>query len=106
MNCCDSNNCRCKFRENDETCGYCDYEEEEEEKLAKARLHALGAAVMSKKEWVVRYLQMKPDADVAEMTFDYCMAEGLKERFGSFSLHEAFDMYDACQPKPPSEKPT
>ncbi len=105
MNCCESKDCRCKFREEDETCGYCDNEEDEEEKLAGTRLNVLAAAAKSKKEWVTNYLQINPNANVAEMIFDYGMSEGLKEQFGNFELREAFEMHDACRPIPPTEKP-
>jgi hypothetical protein len=88
MYCCTSTDCRSKFREQDEHCGFCDYEEDEATRIFKARLEALAAKVSSKEEWIKGYLQENPDATPASVIADYNPIDGLGERLGWFSFPE------------------
>ena len=87
--CCTSPDCRCKFREDNETCFFCDYEEDEETRTFEARLEALAKTVKSKEEWIAGYLREKPDATAASVIGDYNPIEGLGDRLGWFSFPEA-----------------
>lgn len=91
MFCCTSSECRMKFREPDETCFYCDWEDDEETKTFKAKLVQLAANVTSKEEWVLGYVAINLKASGLAMIGDYNSMD-LGDRFGSFSLREADEM--------------
>jgi hypothetical protein len=89
MFCCTSPDCRCKFREEKETCFFCDYEDDEEIQKFQARLEALAKTVNTKEEWIAGYLHVEPNATAASVIADYNPIEGLGERLGWFSFPEA-----------------
>jgi hypothetical protein len=89
MFCCTSAECHCKFREENDHCFFCDYEDDEETRNFKVRLESLARRVNTKEEWVADYLREKPDATAASLIGDYNPIEGLGERLGWFSFPEA-----------------
>jgi hypothetical protein len=89
MFCCTSDECRCKFREEKETCFFCDYEADEDTRKLQTRLEALAKTVSTKEEWIARYLHEKPDASAASLIADYNPIKGLGQRLGWFSFSEA-----------------
>jgi hypothetical protein len=89
MFCCTFPDCHCKFREEKESCFFCDYENDEETRNLQARLEALAKTVNTKEEWIAGYLREKPDATAASVIGDYNPIEGLGERLGWFSFPEA-----------------
>lgn len=89
MYCCTSPRCNMKFREADERCFDCDYEDDEQTVAVKARLNEIAATVTSKEEWVAEYMALKPDASAMVMIGDYNGIDGLGNRLGWFSVNEA-----------------
>jgi len=89
MFCCTSPDCHCKFREEKESCCFCDYEDDEETRNLQARLETIAKTVNTKEEWIAVYLREKPDATAASVIADYNPIEGLGERLGWFSFAEA-----------------
>ncbi len=89
MFCCTSPDCHCKFRDEKESCFFCDYEDDAETRNLQARLEALAKTVNTKEEWIAGYLQERPDATDASMIADYNPLDGLGERLGWFSFSEA-----------------
>lgn len=87
--CCTSPDCRCKFREENATCFFCDYEDDEGTRNYKARLEALAKTARTKDEWVAGYLRGRPDATAASLIADYNPIAGLGDRLGWFSFPEA-----------------
>jgi hypothetical protein len=90
--CCVSQECRTKFREPDEMCCFCDYEENDETQRFKAQLKALAHTVRSKEEWIDGYLKLRPDATGIFVIADYNPIDGLGERLGWFSVAEADEL--------------
>jgi hypothetical protein len=89
MFCCTSPECRRKFREEKESCLFCDYVDDAETQNLQARLEALARTVNTKEEWIAGYLREKRDATAASVIGDYNFIEGLGERLGWFSFSEA-----------------
>lgn len=92
MFCCTSPECRCKFREENKNCFFCDYEDDEETRSFQLKLEALAKVVNSKEEWIAGYLREKPDATSASVIADYNPTEGLGERLGWFSFPEVEEL--------------
>lgn len=97
MWCCTSPDCRSKFRDESETCFFCDYEDDVETVALQQRLKGLATTVKSKEEWVTGYLQIKPDASCHSLIADYNPIDGLGERLGWFSSEEAQEMLDGVR---------
>jgi hypothetical protein len=94
MYCCTSPDCRSKFRDESETCFFCDYEDDAETVALKQQLNELATTVNSKEEFVAGYLMIKPDATSASLIGDYNPIDGLGERLGWFSPSEARQLID------------
>lgn len=94
MYCCTSPDCHCKFRDESETCVFCDYEDDAETVSLNQQLAALAQTVNSKKEWVAGYLRIKPNASGASLIGDYNPIDGLGDRLGWFSTPEAQELID------------
>jgi hypothetical protein len=92
MYCCATPDCRMKFRESDETCFFCDYEDDAETQAFQAKLNSIAADVNSKQEWVVAYLALKPNASGMVLIGDYNPIDNLGDRLGWFSIPEAEEM--------------
>ncbi len=100
MYCCTSPGCRSKFREADEYCFFCDYEDDEMTRDFKARLEALAKTVNSKEEWITGYVRENRDATAASVIADYNPIDGLGERLGWFSFPEAEALLKKARDRP------
>lgn len=94
MFCCTSSDCRCKFRDESDTCFFCDYEDDIETAALKEKLNELVNTVASKEEFVAGYLKIKPNATSVSLIGDYNPIEGIGERLGWFSSSEAQQLID------------
>ncbi len=96
MYCCTSPKCRAKSRV-EESCDFCDYEEDKETLKVKKRLETLAKKVKTKEEWIRGYLKIKPEATAASVIADYNPIEGLGERLGWFSFPEVDELLKKCR---------
>jgi len=97
MYCCTSPDCRCKFRDESETCFFCDYEDDAETITIKQQLNELAKTVTSKEEWVTGYSRIKPEASGMSLIGDYNPIDGLGDRLGWLSPSEAQELIDAIR---------
>jgi hypothetical protein len=100
MFCCVSPDCRTKFREADDLCFFCDYDEDEATRLLKTNLEALAKEVTTKEEWVAAYLCEKPNATATSLVGDYNPIEGLGKRLGYFTFDEAEELIQKVRERP------
>ena len=95
MYCCTLPDCGRKFREADDTCEKCDYEDETT--WFQNQLNQISASATTKQEWVTEYLVRNPDASGLILFRDYNSNSQLVDRLGRLSAAEV----KAMVPRPP-----